>query len=64
MTSVQVYATVHNTPMPYIVLYNICQPLVSLINTNLSAKIGLNSSSSLGHVKIKGLNISVTTSAW
>ena len=23
MTSVQVYATVHNTPMPYIVLYNI-----------------------------------------
>ena len=23
MTSVEVYATVHNTPMPYIVLYNI-----------------------------------------
>ena len=23
MTSVQVYATVHNTPMPYILLYNI-----------------------------------------
>ena len=39
MTSVQVYATVHNTPMPYILLYNICIHLLCLYPSTLSISI-------------------------